>query len=222
MRRYFLFVIPDLTYEKKDLNVPNSDERIIIGRISRMITNTIFLSHSLRKNITIRLFIRNPIPYVIQIESEKIRYLGPDLRSFASLMLKARKFLLKRIEMSSLTKKWYEPNPGLFLKPTNNPFEDLFSSETSSVDILSFTFLSKKENETNFCSTIIDLERIILNQLNKNNVIIYNFDFSDFLSKDIQFIAYENEYEWINVHLDSKLMYPKLVSIINLILDKNE
>ncbi len=222
MRRYFLFVIPELTYEKKDLNVPVSMRRTIIGRISRMITNAIFLSHSLRKEITIRLFVGTPKPHFIQIESEKIRYLGPGLRSFASLMLKVRKFLLEKIETSTLIEQWYEPNPGLFLKPTSNPFEDLIKSNSPLVDVLSFSHLSEEENNVLTCPTINDFENMIRNYLDKDKILIYYFDFSSSLSFDLQSIAKENNYTFNYVSISRNLNCPKLVSIINIILDKYE
>ena len=60
MQRFFVITLTELNFEKKDLNVPFSEDRLNIGKLSRIVTNAIFLSHSLRENVFIRIFVEKP------------------------------------------------------------------------------------------------------------------------------------------------------------------
>ena len=61
MQRIFVISLTELDYEKKDLNVSFSENRHSIGLLSRIVTNAIFLSHSLREKVIIRIFIEKPV-----------------------------------------------------------------------------------------------------------------------------------------------------------------
>ena len=126
MQRIFVISLLELNYEKKDLNVSFSENRLSIGLLSRIVTNAIFLSHSLREKVIIRIFIEKPVSHIVQIDSATIRYLGPELRSLASLLLKAKKKFLEAFSNNYFPNNiWFEANPGLFIRLADNPFQDL-------------------------------------------------------------------------------------------------
>ncbi len=215
MNRTFIFCIQGLNYQKSDLSIPYSNNRIIIGTLSRMITNAIFLSHKIRQNITIRIFILQPKPHLYEIKSESIRYLGPDLRSSASLLLKGEQYLFENQKKMINNKQliWYEPNPGLFLCIINNPFIELDIRKTSKVFYFTnknFDVLSNKSN--------ISLKTFNeLLQQYKPQIFCFNFGLD--ISNNHFNLDFLKEKHLEKINLINQISFPTLVSIINLLLD---
>jgi len=217
LQRIFVYFIPELSFEKKDLNVASSPNRTLIGTLSRAITNTIFLSHALRENIIIRIFVQKDVPHIFQIKSDSIRYLGPEERSFASICRKAERFFNERLAEGMNEEHWYEPNPGFFLRKTDNPFIDLDQTLSKPVSILKLQAITNEKTLSNFEETLLKSTKEISSLIvpfvisTKNDQIQINvLDHATF------------EYQLISAKLKLEYDIPKLVSIVNLILDKNE
>lgn len=216
MDRIFLFILRRFDYSKSDLNKPFSEKRNEIGQISRMLTNAIFLSHSLRQQTVVRLFILEPSPYLIEIKTETIRYLGPELRSSASILLKAKNYLFEKITEDKALDIWYEPNPGLFSAFTNNALLDL--NDVDKFTIFQFQKTSSDDNSV----SITDVEESVLNSDSTNKSLMFIF----YLDEELYNLTKENVI--INrqkqnlVYIDSKILFPNLVGLLNLFIDKKE
>jgi len=216
LHRIFLIKIDEFTFEKKDLNIPFTEKRRNIGTLSGIITNAIFLSHSLRENVIVRLLIKKPMQHIIQIQTDKIRYLGPEERSLASIILKAERKILENYD-TSFRDKWFQPNPGLFACITDNWYFDLDQYISEPIGIIQFT----ETDNTNKEFSAIQFEQIILASREKNNSSIYFFDLT----------CSDKELELQPLNLKSVLhqekiakvpSLPKLIGLINIILDKKE
>ena len=223
MRRIFIFTIPSLNYLKSDLNIVYSENRKYIGQIARMITNAIFLSHSLREKVIIRILVKEPTPHLFEIKSESIRYLGPELRSSASILRKAEKYLLEKSKnKSDDIDNWFQPNPGLFVRITDNILIDL-ENELENSHILLFKSQDSKDlSNQPEKSQLFVLENLIrINNLNKDSFLfiipLYEQFINDFIP---ELVNYENNATVLPI--ENRLSYPNLVSIINLIIDKIE
>ncbi|HUU79415.1 MAG TPA: hypothetical protein VMX55_13800 [candidate division Zixibacteria bacterium] len=227
MKRVFLFTVPELNYQKKDLNVPNSENRYYIGQLSRMITNAIFLSHSLRENVIIRIFVYNEVSHLIEIRSESIRYLGPEERSSASILRKVEEFV--RNNFSTQIKEhpnyWFEPNPGIKLKITQNCFENLIDAKTKKIK---FIQLVKKIEEKEIPNKLPlrKFEFLLLNSEKKYDIIIIHIDInqykvtSDLLQEKINDNK-NSEWDFTSLNISHNSDNSKLVGLFNLILDQN-
>jgi len=220
MQRFFVISLTELNYEKKDLNVPFSENRNSIGILSRIVTNAIFLSHSLREKVIIRIFIEKPISHIIQIDSATIRYLGPELRSLASILLKAKKKFLEVFSNNYFTKNvWFEANPGLFIRLASNPFQDLSIKVNTPIPKVTITLDNNQENPDIKSYTLKEFEHLILTlSENRNAFIVYLPLISNHLSK-----IPLNSQDFIinNIAISQKIDLAKLTNIVNIILDKN-
>jgi len=221
--RIFLIKVQKFNYEKKDLNVPFSQKRIIIGFLSRMVTNAIFLSHSLRAKVIVRLAIKEPVPHIIQIQTDKIRYLGPDERSFASIILKAERKILEQIS-NSQNNHWFQPNPGLFAKITDDLLIDLNSYLNEPIGLIQFDYNSTIRDNISRDATDFsyeDFERKInnLQEMYNSNIFIFNFE-KEATDLPEPLLALRSAHH--NVKIPKLLNPPKLVGIINIILDKRK
>ncbi len=223
MFRIFLIKVQKFDYEKKDLNVPFSQKRSTIGVLSRMVTNAIFLSHALREKVIVRIAIEEPVPHIIQIQTDKIRYLGPDERSFASIILKAERKIMEQ-KNESIIDRWFQPNPGLFAKITNDWLIDLDSYLNEPIGLIQFNYdlpindgLSQESNGF----SLRDFEEKINNfqDLFKSNIFIFNFTNEDTKWFEPS-LALNTTFHHIKI--PKILNPPKLVGIINIILDKRK
>ncbi|HUT80011.1 MAG TPA: hypothetical protein VMZ29_02320 [Candidatus Bathyarchaeia archaeon] len=218
MKRNFLFIIPDLDYQKNDLNVKEPHVRAIIGQLARIITNTLFLSHSLRKDILILIFVLKPKPHLFKISSESIRYLGPELRSSASIFLKAEKFIQEKllVDEKQTIEKWFEPNPGLFVKLTNLPFIGLKEN-------MHFIFIECDKNFESQQMTLQKFDELITNNnSNDHTKTFYVFSLLKDFSALQTFEPIFPEKNSVKINLVNKIPIPNILTIINLILDKTE
>ena len=217
LQRIFVFFVKDLSYEKKDLNEPSSQNRLLVGVLSRAITNSIFLSHALRENIIIRIFVQEEVPHVYHISSDNIRYLGPEERSFASICRKAERFLKEKISQGIDNEIWYQPNPGFFLKVADNPFVDLDDKLANPAVIYEITVRKP-------AISLIAFEELLLTQTTNQSSLIFPFVITTKekqLEVDLkEIIPFDHQY--FSIALEQKYDIPKLVSIIHLILDKKE
>lgn len=222
MQRIFVISLPELTYEKKDLNVSFSENRLSIGLLSRIVTNAIFLSHSLREKVVIRIFIEKPVSHIVQIDSATIRYLGPELRSLASLLLKAKKKFLEAFSNNYFTNNvWFEANPGLFIRLTDNPFQDLSAKANTPIPLVSVPLDSNHKKPEDVKSiTLKEFEHLIKTlSENKSAFILYLPFISEHLSK-----IPLNSQEFIinNIAISQKIDLARLTNIVNIILDENK
>jgi tRNA pseudouridine-54 N-methylase len=200
-----------------DLNVPSSQNRTLIGTLSRAITNTIFLSHALRENIIIRIFVQKDVPHVFQIRSDSIRYLGPEERSFASICRKAERFFNERLAEGMNDQNWYEPNPGFFLRKSDNPFIDLDQLLSKPISILNLQTSTNKITLGNFEDLLQKSAKEISSLVIPLIIASQNDEIALNVLDMVPF-----EYQLIDAKLSLDYDIPKLVSITNLILDKNE
>ena len=227
MIRIFTFSVPQLKFLKRDLNISSSLNRRIIGKLARIITNTIFLSHSLRNNTIIRIFVDEPFQHVYEINSKKIRYLGPELRSFASLVRKSENKLLEMGLDQFKSRDWYQTNPGLFCKFSSTPFIDLDKKIKKPIFFLKQTIYKKSDNEQKLFDNLVALENHILNSKKKYNTFIYStqieFDDSKNLHKLSDYFLEKNiPSDLFSIQLQRNYDVANIVSIINLILDEKE
>ncbi|MBK5113179.1 MAG: hypothetical protein KGD59_03490 [Candidatus Heimdallarchaeota archaeon] len=220
MQRLFVISLTELNYEKKDLNVPFSEKRQTIGYLARIITNAIFLSHSLREKVTIRVYIEKPISHIIQIDSATIKYLGPELRSLASLILKAKKKFQEALTNNYFTNNtWLEANPGFFVRLATNPFQDL-SIQVDSPNPLVY-LISDINNKTSDAEsyTLKGFEKLILNLSEKRSTFII---YLPLVTEQISKIPIDSQDFIIRkIAMSEKIDYARLTNIVNIILDKS-
>jgi len=220
MQRIFVISLTELNYEKQDLNVSFSENRRSIGLLSRIVTNAIFLSHSLREEVIIRIFIEKPVSHIIQIDSATIRYLGPELRSLASLLLKAKKKFLEAFYNKYFANNvWFEANPGLFIRLANNPFEDLSVKASTLIPLISVALDNNHKNPDVKSITLKEFEHLIVTLSENKNTFIVSYSFiSGHLSK----IPLNSQDFIINrVVVSQKIDLARLTNIVNIILDEN-
>lgn len=220
MQRIFVISLTELNYEKKDLNVPFSENRLSIGLLSRIVTSAIFLSHSLREKVIIRIFIEKPVSHIIQIDSTTIRYLGPELRSLASLLLKAKKKFLEVFSNNYFTNNvWFEANPGLFIRLANNPFQDLPVKANTPIPLVSITLDNNHKKPDIKNITLKEFEHLIITLSENKNAFILYFPFiSEHLSK----IPLNSQDFIINsIAISQKIDLARITNIVNIILDVN-
>lgn len=221
MQRIFVISLTELNYEKKDLNVSFSENRRSIGLLSRIVTNAIFLSHSLREKVIIRIFIEKPVSHIIQIDSATIRYLGPELRSLASLLLKAKKKFLEAFSNKYFTSNvWFEANPGLFIRLASNPFEDLSVKASPPNPIVSIALDNNNENPNVNSVTLKEFEHLIMTlSENKNAFIVYFSLIPEQLSK---ISLNTQDFIITSVIISQKIDLARVTNIVNIILDGNK
>ncbi|MBN1328983.1 MAG: hypothetical protein JXA54_05875 [Candidatus Heimdallarchaeota archaeon] len=218
MKRNFLFILPDLDYQKNDLNVKESTSRLIIGQLARIITNTLFLSHSLRKEILILILVLMPKPHLYKISSESIRYLGPELRSSASIFLKTEKFIQEKllVDEKQIFEKWFEPNPGLFVKLTNLSFTDFDEN-------MHFIYIEPSNTSESQYMPLQRFDEFIIT--NYSNILARTF-FVFSLIEDFSILQIFNlkcyEKNFVKINLANEISLPNISTIINLIIDKIE
>lgn len=221
MQRIFVISLPELNYEKKDLNVSFSENRFSIGLLSRIVTNAIFLSHSLREKVVIRIFIEKPVSHIVQIDSATIRYLGPELRSLASLLLKAKKKFLEAFSNNYFTNNiWFEANPGLFIRLADNPFQDLSTKANTPIPLVSVSLDSNHKKPENVKSvTLKEFEHLMKTfSENKNAFILYLPFISEHLSK---IPLSSQDFIITSIEISQKIDLARLTNIVNIILDEN-
>ncbi|MCK5045619.1 MAG: hypothetical protein KAS22_03500 [Candidatus Heimdallarchaeota archaeon] len=221
MQRIFVISLTELNYEKKDLNVSSSEYRRSIGLLSRIVTNAIFLSHSLREKVIIRIFIEKPVSHIIQIDSATIRYLGPELRSLASLLLKAKKKFLEALSINYFTNNvWFEANPGLFIRLASNPFEDLSVKASTPIPLVSIALDNNNENPDVKSITLKEFEHLIMTLSEKKNAFIV---YLSLIPKQLSKIPLNTQdYIITSVAISQKIDLARLTNIVNIILDRNK
>lgn len=220
MQRIFVISLTELNYEKKDLNVSFSENRHSIGLLSRIVTNAIFLSHSLREKVIIRIFIEKPVSHIIQIDSATIRYLGPELRSLASLLLKAKKKFLEAFSNKYFTNNiWFEANPGLFIRLADTPFQDLSVKANTPIPLVSITLDNDRKKSDVKSVTLKEFEQLIIPLSKNRNAFIVYFSFiPEHLSK---IPLNTQDFLVKSVAITQKIDLARLANIVNIILDEN-
>ncbi len=221
MQRIFVISLLELNYEKKDLNVSFSENRLSIGLLSRIVTNAIFLSHSLREKVIIRIFIEKPVSHIVQIDSATIRYLGPELRSLASLLLKAKKKFLEAFSNNYFPNNiWFEANPGLFIRLADNPFQDLSTKANTPIPLVSISLDSNHKKPEDVKSVTLKEFEHLMKTLseNKDAIILYLPFISEHLSK---IPLSSQDFIITSIEISQKIDLARLTNIVNIILDEN-
>ncbi len=186
-----------------------------------MVTNAIFLSHSLRKKVIVRLAIEEPVPHIIQIQTDKIRYLGPDERSFASIILKAERKIIEQ-KINSPNDHWFQPNPGLFAKITDDWLIDLDLYLNEPIGFIQFNYNST--NGENIVQETIDFsfrgfEEKINSFCEKFNSNIFVFNLTkgaiDWCEPPLPLNTVPH-----HIQIPKIVNPPKIVGLINIILDE--
>lgn len=95
-------------YTKKDIDIGNIQPEIY--NHCSIIRECFCLSYSIRKDTNLYFYYKNP-PLVIKFEGKKLRYLGPDERSQALLLLKVLNKGLK-----TRNNNWEQSTPGIYIK----------------------------------------------------------------------------------------------------------
>lgn len=217
MQRIFFFYVPELSYEKKDLNVPSSEKRFFIGKLSRLITNTIFLSHALREDILIRIIVKNPITHIIQIKTDTIRYLGPEERSLGSLLIKTEKSVFEKKTDSNINSEWFQPNPGLLVKITKNIYADFQEELRLPVIVLVPKVIESGSSENNFYQNFSEYLEFI--KTNYQSIIIhYDLASNSFIPSK----KFSYKHQTKEIVLTNPFDNLTLISLANILLDKKK
>ena len=89
-------------------DLPGSGGRIDI--LCRCVNSALFLSHDLRRDVTIYLVMLGEpdMPRIVKFEGKNVKYLNPDERSSGSLIKKA-------LEKSAIP-RWRESTPGVWIR----------------------------------------------------------------------------------------------------------
>ncbi|MEA2069924.1 MAG: hypothetical protein U9O98_01390 [Asgard group archaeon] len=228
LNRLFFFQVPSLSYSKKDLNDPSAQQRAIIGELATAVTNAVFLSHALRENIGVYVYTTNPTPHLLYFTTNSIRYLGPQARSFASLVLKAQRVLADKCTQSlNPPSKPFSANPGLFISCTHTPFTDIIAELPASPKILyfqdSFATAFKKSNHKYFPSTLKKFEEYFYDSTSSSLPVIFPFllPFNNPRQLKPRF-SLENHSHLSTTYLKlpKKYTFPQLITVLNFLLDK--
>lgn len=221
MQRIFVISLTELNYEKQDLNVSSSENRQSIGLLSRIVTNAIFLSHSLREKVIIRIYIEKPVSHIIQIDSATIRYLGPELRSLASLLLKAKKKFLEAFSNNYFTNNvWFEANPGLFIRLASNPFEDLSVKASDPIPLVSIALDNNQKEPDVKSVTMKEFEHLIMTLSENKNTFIVSFSLIP--EQPTQIPLNTQDFVITSIAISQKIDLARVTNIVNIILDGNK
>ncbi|MHA1628806.1 MAG: hypothetical protein ACTSXO_09060 [Candidatus Heimdallarchaeota archaeon] len=223
MERVFLFLLPELHFTKSDLNISNSSKRPVIGTLARMITNAIFLSHSLREELTIQIFIEKPESHIFTIQSNTIRYLGPELRSSGSILLKAEDAVKKKIESELFAdQEWFQPHRGLLARFQQKPLDNFIAQ------VKSFhCFIFHKEGtsfpfdlpSSNFFN---GLEELLKRHANACEMLFFVFSLGQLSLEKLLAPVLGEKQRITTISLTQNLDFPQAINIINVILDQFE
>ncbi|MBE8540074.1 tRNA (pseudouridine(54)-N(1))-methyltransferase TrmY [Geoglobus acetivorans] len=108
MDRVFVLIANRAVTAPFNLNdLPGSAGRMDI--VCRFISQSLFVSHGIRKNVTTYVILKGPPDPVksIRVEGTQVRYLAPDERNIAGMINKALK--------SDVGKEWTRVSPGIFI-----------------------------------------------------------------------------------------------------------
>jgi hypothetical protein len=146
--------------------------------------------------------------------------LGPEERSFGSLALKTKKkienFYLQYGEKSP----WFEVNPGLKAKLSNNPFSDIEQIvKHPTIVLFADTFFEKENQELTYQK---DFTVTSINSINGEYAsCVFIFDINEQLQK-IELNTSFDKATIGRLKINKTFDEPQLVSILNYVLDKKE
>lgn len=162
--RYFsvlLNSIPEIT--QKQLNLGFIDPTV--SKLSACIRDAFFLSHGIRRDTILYILVKDG-NYMIKLVGNELKYLGPDTRSIAILLMKVQ------IELKEPNKKKTMSRRGVYtFENIANPIETLRNTNANQV-----IFPDINGNDT---------EKIMLTN-SINSIIPIEYPFSDFVKN--QFI----------------------------------
>ncbi|AIY90425.1 tRNA (pseudouridine(54)-N(1))-methyltransferase TrmY [Geoglobus acetivorans] len=108
MDRVFVLIANRAVTAPFNLNdLPGSAGRMDI--VCRFISQSLFVSHGIRKNVTAYIILKGPPDPVksIRVEGSQVRYLAPDERNIAGMINKALK--------TDVGEGWTRVSPGIFI-----------------------------------------------------------------------------------------------------------
>ncbi|MFX0154316.1 MAG: hypothetical protein ACFE9Q_07290 [Candidatus Hodarchaeota archaeon] len=162
MVNFLLFIQKISHYSKYDID--SGKTPLEIYKLCSCIRETFCLSYAIRKNNILYLYFQEEF-ILIKFEGSKLRYLGPNERSLALLLLKALN--KAKNSQSNYRDQWEKSTPGIYVRT----FFDIFSF---------MEFLTSILKGTNFL--IVDYQQVVKEKgenftLNKNLKIIKEDDF---------------------------------------------
>jgi len=149
--------IPQINQKQLDLGFVDQT----VSKLSACIRATLFLSHGIRKDTTLYILVKDG-NYMIKLVGAELKYLGPDARSIALLLMKAQ------IELKELNKKKNTLSKrGVYISENSgNSIETLRNINASQVI---FPTINGK-----------NIEEIVLGD-NVNSVVPIEYPFPDFI-----------------------------------------
>ncbi len=213
MVEFLLIIDKIINYTKKDIDNGNTPSKIY--KICSCIRESFCLSYAIRKNNRLWIYFHRE-NYLIELNGEKLRFLGSDERSQALLLIKA-------INMKNIIvlDKWKQSTPGIFVRKFENEtqyFSYLCNNINKETTIIPFKksldpfFFEEKKNKIEIkLNNIIDPEKFE----DKLYILSFNKKSDDIL---ISFISYL--YNFNNELLDNIIILKvdKIVGIADNIL----
>ncbi|TXT67255.1 MAG: tRNA (Pseudouridine(54)-N(1))-methyltransferase [Promethearchaeota archaeon] len=193
--RFLLLSKVITNYTKKDIDCGLVPPKIY--EICCCIRETFCLSYSIRKNSDLFLyFVEEKI--VIKFIGTHLRYLGPDERSQAILLLKA----LKKRNKAISTKKWINSTPGIYIKQYEN--HDSFLLEFFGQYMMNFCYYVsfRKGNVAQNVNLFLDTT---LNNLDQTSGFIFPL-----------YHLYDSNPIFFNTLLDNKTLNLKVIYLTNI------
>jgi tRNA pseudouridine-54 N-methylase len=182
--------MPQIT--KKQLDLGFVDQTV--SKLSACIRATFFLSHEIRRDTTLYILVKDG-NYVIKLVGVELKYLGPDARSIAMLLMKAQ------IELKELDKKKNTLSKrGVYIcENSANPIETLRNINASQVIFPTINGKSIEEKVLgDSINSVVPLE-YPLPDLIKNQLV--NQGYKEVFFRDIYTI--DNFIVMVHNHLDA-------------------
>jgi tRNA pseudouridine-54 N-methylase len=142
--------IPQINQKQLDLGFVDST----VSKLSACIRAAFFLSHEIRRDTTLYILVKDG-NYMIKLVGGELKYLGPDARSIALLLIKAQ------IELKELNKKKNNLSKrGVYISKNNTNFIEILRNINASQVI--FPTINGKNIEEivleNSVNTVIPIE----------------------------------------------------------------
>ncbi|MBD3341368.1 MAG: hypothetical protein GF353_19840 [Candidatus Lokiarchaeota archaeon] len=166
---FLLIYDKTIVYEKNDIDKGKTPP--LIYEICSCLREAFCLSYAIRKNNNIYLYFKDTSG-LIKFQGNKLKYLGPDERSQALLLLKAQ----NKIKVAKLQESngWIKSTPGIYVKKCKNILSFVQSEMCDPNEVKLFIIHNQ------LASTLIELQNF------KNNNFFYT-------PKTLSFIMSKND-----------------------------
>lgn len=192
--RFLILIETISSFNKKAIDEGNTP--LDIYKLCSCLREVFCLSYSIRKENGIYIAINQNL-LIIKLSGKYLRYLGPDERSQAILLLKALE-----IQEAIPYNKWINSTPGIFIKKTINLDQFLTSiQEIGEKFFLIEDINSNLRKNTNYTFTHQDV--IILDESREKNLALHNLGELERIHLPKTF-SLENKILYINYQLDQQ------------------